>query len=94
MTSTRYGIGSKYSYAELMQSAYAVSWTNEEAEEIATRVIQITEELLPYKLFWQPHTSELILFDIDDPLTQEEDSFDFDAILNSAFCMAIEETYK
>ena len=94
MTSTMYCNGAKFSRSELMESALAATWTNEEAEELASRVVEIMTKTMPKKLVWFPDTSEIILLDIKNPMTaRERETFDFDALLVSAFELAISETF-
>lgn len=94
MTSTMYCNGAKFSRSELMESALAATWTNEEAEELASRVVEIMAKTMPEKLSWFPDTSEIILLDIKKPLSEyERETFDFDALLSSAFDLAISETF-
>ena len=94
MTSTMYCNGAKFSRSELMESALAATWTNDEAQELASRVVEIMAKIMPEKLAWFPDTSEIILIDIKNPLTAyERETFDFDALLVSAFDLAISETF-
>jgi len=84
MTSTLYARGSRYG-TSLHLDFMNMFETSEEAEAAYPEFEQLIQESLPDKLFWQPETSELYLWDINNPMTEEEDAaFDWDQLVVAA----------